>query len=93
MGKFQKDPEVVAKHSREQYRVPQKAATEGPGTGEYLHNNKAPGIYVDILSGEPLFSSSAKFDSGSGWPSFTRPVNSANVQGQRRRPKGLWRST
>jgi peptide-methionine (R)-S-oxide reductase len=58
--------------------VTQQSATERPGTGKYLHN-KEPGIYVDVVSGEPLFASSAKFDSGSGWPSFTRPIDPANV--------------
>jgi peptide-methionine (R)-S-oxide reductase len=78
MAKFVRNPEAVSKLSREQYRVTQEAATERPGTGEYLHH-KEPGIYVDIVSGEPLFSSTDKFDSGSGWPSFTRPLDAANV--------------
>jgi peptide-methionine (R)-S-oxide reductase len=56
----------------------QRSGTECPGTGEYLHNEE-PGIYVDVVSGEPLFASSDKFDSGSGWPSFTRPIDPANV--------------
>ena len=50
-----------------------------PGTGAFLHN-KEPGIYVDVVSGEPLFASSDKFDSGSGWPSFTKPIEPANVK-------------
>jgi len=58
--------------------VTQKNGTERAGTGAYLHN-KEPGIYVDVVSGEPLFASSAKFDSGTGWPSFTRPIDPANV--------------
>jgi peptide-methionine (R)-S-oxide reductase len=78
MRKFTKNPEVIAKLSREQYRVTQQSGTEIPGTGEYLHNEE-PGIYVDVVSGEPLFASSDKFDSGSGWPSFTRPIEPANV--------------
>jgi peptide-methionine (R)-S-oxide reductase len=53
-------------------------ATERPGTGEYLHN-KEPGIYVDVVSGEPLFASSDKYDSRSGWPSFTKPIEPANI--------------
>ena len=56
----------------------QQSATELPGTGEYLHNEE-PGIYVDIVSGEPLFASSDKYDSGSGWPSFTKPIDPAHV--------------
>jgi hypothetical protein len=55
------------------YRVTQDSYTERPGTGAYLHN-KEPGIYVDIASGEPLFASSDKYESGSGWPSFTKPI-------------------
>jgi len=78
MRKFSKDPEAISKLSPEQYRVTQQGATEYPGTGEYLHD-KEPGIYVDVVSGEPLFASSDKFDSGTGWPSFTRPVEPANV--------------
>ena len=73
MRTFSKDTEAISKLSPEQYRVTQQSDTEYPGTGEYLHN-KEPGIYVDVVSGEPLFASSDKFDSGSGWPSFTRPL-------------------
>jgi peptide-methionine (R)-S-oxide reductase len=75
---FRRDEETVRKLSPEQFRVTQQSATERPGTGKYL-NNKEPGIYVDVVSGEPLFASSDKFDSGSGWPSFTRPIDPANV--------------
>jgi len=78
MSKYQKDPDAVWRLSPEQYRVTQQAATEIPGTGKYLYN-KEPGIYVDVVSGEPLFASSDKFDSGSGWPSFTKPIDSAHV--------------
>ena len=75
---FRKDPVVIANLSPEQYRVTQKGATEMPGSGEYLHNEE-PGIYVDVVSGEPLFASSDKFESGCGWPSFTKPIEPANV--------------
>jgi peptide-methionine (R)-S-oxide reductase len=78
MGKFTKDRDAISKLSAEQYRVTQQSGTEIPGTGEYLHNNE-PGIYVDVVSGEPLFASSQKFDSGCGWPSFTKPIEPANV--------------
>ena len=78
MRTFRRDEEAVRKLSPEQFRVTQQSGTERPGTGEYLHN-KEPGIYVDVVSGEPVFASSDKFDSGSGWPSFTRPINPANV--------------
>jgi peptide-methionine (R)-S-oxide reductase len=78
MPTFRKDPEAISRLTPEQYRVTQQCATELPGSGEYLHN-KEPGIYVDVVSGEPLFASSDKFDSGSGWPSFTKPIDPANV--------------
>ncbi|MDP9198668.1 MAG: peptide-methionine (R)-S-oxide reductase MsrB [Pseudomonadota bacterium] len=78
MPKFERNAEAIAKLTREQYRVTQKGATESPGSGEYLHNNE-PGIYVDVVSGEPLFASSDKFESGCGWPSFTKPIEPANV--------------
>ena len=78
MPDYRKDPDSLAKLTREQYRVTQQAATEIPGTGEYLHNEE-PGIYVDVVSGEPLFASSDKYDSGSGWPSFTKPIDTTNV--------------
>ena len=78
MQKYSKSPEAIAKLSPEQYRVTQESHTERPGTGAYL-NKKEPGIYVDIVSGEPLFASSDKYDSGSGWPSFTKPIEPANI--------------
>jgi peptide-methionine (R)-S-oxide reductase len=76
---YRKTPEAVARLSKEQYRVTQESATERPGTGEYLDNHE-PGIYVDVVSGEPLFSSLDKYDSGTGWPSFTKPLEKANVK-------------
>jgi len=78
MQKFGKDPESISKLSPEQYRVTQQGGTERPGSGEYL-NNKEPGIYVDIVSGEPLFASTDKYESGCGWPSFTKPIEPANI--------------
>lgn len=78
MTEYRKDEAVISKLTPEQYRVTQQAGTERPGTGEYLHN-KAAGIYVDIVSGEPLFASSDKYESGCGWPSFTKPIEPANV--------------
>ena len=75
----QPDPDTIRNMlSAEQYQVTQENGTEMPGTGEY-EKNKADGIYVDIVTGEPLFSSRDKFDSGSGWPSFTRPIDPAVV--------------
>lgn len=76
--KYQKTNEAIAKLTPEQFRVTQENGTERPGTGEYL-DNKAPGIYVDIVSGEPLFASSDKYDSGCGWPSFTKPIVDTNI--------------
>ena len=78
MQKYRKDLDAISRLSPEQHRVTQQCATELPGSGEYLHN-KEPGIYVDVVSAEPLFASSDKFDSGSGWPSFTRPIDPVNV--------------
>lgn len=78
MSAYRKDPDAISRLSPEQYRVTQQSTTEYPGTGEHLHN-KEPGIYVDVVSGEPLFASSDKFDSGSGWPSFTRVIDAKNV--------------
>jgi peptide-methionine (R)-S-oxide reductase len=74
MSTYRKTPEAVARLSPEQYRVTQQSGTEAPGSGELLDNHE-PGIYVDIVSGEPLFASSAKFESGCGWPSFTKPIS------------------
>ena len=79
MATYQKDPAAIARLSTEQYRVTQQNGTEPPGTGEYLHN-KEPGIYVDVVSGEPLFASSNKFESGCGWPSFTKPIDPTNIK-------------
>lgn len=79
MKSYNKTPEALARLTPEQYRVTQRAGTERPGTGEYL-DNKMPGIYVDIVSGEPLFASLDKFDSGTGWPSFTKPLDRAYIQ-------------
>lgn len=75
---YSKNPEAIAKLTPEQYRVTQESGTERPGTGEYLYN-KEPGIYVDIVSGEPLFASADKYESHCGWPSFTKPIEPANV--------------
>jgi peptide-methionine (R)-S-oxide reductase len=75
---YHKNPEAVGALSPEQYHVTQQNGTERPFTGEYWDNHE-PGIYVDVVSGEPLFASVDKFESGSGWPSFTRPIDSQNV--------------
>jgi peptide-methionine (R)-S-oxide reductase len=91
MQKYEKTAEAIAKLSPEQYRVTQKSGTERPGTGQYLHN-KEPGIYVDIVSGEPLFASSDKYESGCGWPSFTKPIEPANVNELRDMTLGMLRT-
>jgi peptide-methionine (R)-S-oxide reductase len=75
---YRKDPEAVARLSPEQYRVTQESGTE-PAFHNPYWDNKEPGIYVDVVSGEPLFASMDKFDSGTGWPSFTRPIEPENV--------------
>ncbi len=89
--RFGRDPDAISSLSPEQYRVTQQGATEMPGTGEYLDNDE-PGIYVDIVSGEPLFASSAKFDSGCGWPSFSKPIEPANVNEIADRSHGMVRT-
>jgi methionine-R-sulfoxide reductase len=71
-----------------QYEVTQHAATEPPFHNEFWDNHRA-GIYVDVVSGEPLFSSTDKFDSGTGWPSFTRPLEPANVRTRTDRSYGV----
>lgn len=91
MSEYRKTPEAVAKLTPEQYRVTQESATERPGTGALLHN-KEPGIYVDIVSGEPLFASGDKFESGCGWPSFTKPIEAAHVKELRDGTHGMIRT-
>ncbi|HEV2643011.1 MAG TPA: peptide-methionine (R)-S-oxide reductase MsrB [Candidatus Elarobacter sp.] len=73
------ETELESHLSRIQYEVTQHAATEPPFRNEYWNNHEA-GIYVDVVSGEPLFSSLDKFDSGTGWPSFTRPLEPSNIR-------------
>ena len=73
---YRKDPEAVSRLTPEQYRVTQKSATEPPFRNEHWDNHE-PGIYVDVVSGEPLFASITKFDSGTGWPSFYAPIADA----------------
>jgi peptide-methionine (R)-S-oxide reductase len=78
MQSWTKDPDRIAALSAEEFYVTQRSGTERPGTGKYL-KNKQPGIYVDIVSGEPLFASSDKYESGCGWPSFVKPIEPAHV--------------
>jgi peptide-methionine (R)-S-oxide reductase len=79
MPNYTKDKEAIARLSPEQYRVTQQSATELPFQNEFW-NHEEPGIYVDVVSGEPLFSSLDKFESGCGWPSFTKPLEAQNVE-------------
>lgn len=88
---FARTDDAIAKLTPEQFRVTQRNGTERPFTGEY-NDNKAAGIYVDIVSGEPLFASSDKFDSGCGWPSFTKPIEPANVAELRDGTLGMMRT-
>ncbi len=89
--RYRKTPEALAKLTPEQHRVTQQSGTERPGTGEHL-DNEEPGIYVDVVSGEPLFASSHKYHSGCGWPSFTRPIEPAHVQELRDGSLGMIRT-
>jgi peptide-methionine (R)-S-oxide reductase len=91
MANYRKSADAIAALTTEQYRVTQESGTERPGTGAYL-NNKAVGIYVDIVSGEPLFASSDKYESGCGWPSFTKPIEPANVAELRDATHGMIRT-
>ena len=91
MPDYRKTPEAVASLTREQFQVTQKSGTERPFTGEY-NDNKEPGIYVDIVSGEPLFASTDKFDSRTGWPSFTKPIVQENVNEVRDSAHGMVRT-
>ncbi|WP_370282265.1 peptide-methionine (R)-S-oxide reductase MsrB [Pseudooceanicola sp.] len=91
MDKYRKDEAAIAALSPEQFWVTQESGTERPGTGEYL-NNTEPGIYVDIVSGEPLFASGDKYESGCGWPSFTKPIEPAHVAELRDETHGMVRT-
>jgi len=89
MTSYTRNPDVIAALDPIQYHVTQESGTERPGTGKYL-GNKEPGIYVDIVSGEPLFASSDKYESGCGWPSFTNPID--NVTEHRDLSHGMIRT-
>jgi len=88
---YRKTPEALAALTPEQYRITQRNGTEPPGSGEYLHHD-APGLYVDVVSGEPLFSSADKYDSGCGWPAFTRPIDPGFVRQRRDTSHGMIRT-
>lgn len=91
MKKYTKSSESIASLNAEQYRVTQESGTERSGSGKYL-NNHALGLYVDIVSGEPLFASSDKFESGCGWPSFTKPIQSSYINELRDTAHGMIRT-
>ncbi len=91
MANYTKTPEAVEKLTKEQYRVTQEAATEPAFRNEYWDNHEQ-GIYVDIVSGEPLFASINKFESGSGWPSFTVPLDPDNIVEHTDRSWGMTRT-
>ena len=90
MASYTKSADAIAALTPEQFRVTQQSGTERPGTGAYLDNHE-PGIYVDIVSGEPLFVSADKFESGCGWPSFTKPIVPAYVTELRDTSHGMVR--
>ncbi|AXI49820.1 MAG: peptide-methionine (R)-S-oxide reductase [Roseobacter sp.] len=91
MPTYEKTDAAINALSPEEFRVTQQNGTERPGTGKLL-DNKEPGIYVDIVSGEPLFASSDKYDSGCGWPSFTKPIEPAHVAELRDASLGMIRT-
>ena len=91
MYKKPTDEELRQKLSEQQYAVTQKDATEAPFRNEFWDNHR-DGIYVDVASGEPLFSSTDKFDSGTGWPSFTKPLEPSNVRTKVDRTLGMART-
>jgi peptide-methionine (R)-S-oxide reductase len=90
MKTYTKTKDALAALTPEQFRVTQNSGTERPGSGEYLDNHET-GIYVDIVSGEPLFASSDKFESGCGWPSFTKPIDHEHVNELRDTTHGMVR--
>ncbi|NVK33963.1 MAG: peptide-methionine (R)-S-oxide reductase MsrB [Rhodobacteraceae bacterium] len=87
---YKKTPDALAQLTPEQYHVTQESGTERPFTGEY-DKHYEPGIYVDIVSGEPLFASSMKYNSGCGWPAFAQPINNENVVEYRDDSHGMTR--
>lgn len=91
MTEYTKTDDAIARLTPEQFYVTQQSGTERPGTGEYLYNKKS-GIYVDIVSGEPLFASADKYESHCGWPSFTKPIEPARVKELSDRTHGMVRT-
>ena len=91
MPTYNKDTEAIARLTPEQFRVTQQSATERPFQNAFWDHDE-PGIYVDVVSGEPLFSSLDKFESGCGWPSFTKPLEPANVEERQDTSHGMTRT-
>ena len=91
MSNYRKNPEVISRLSPEQYAVTQRNATERSVRNAYW-DNKEPGLYGDVISGEPLFTSMYKFDTGCGWPSFTKPIEAENVVENRDTSHGMIRT-
>lgn len=89
--RYARTEEAIAKLTPEQHRVTQEDATEPPFRNAFW-NHKEPGLYVDVVSGEPLFASADKFDSGCGWPSFMRPLEPENVLERTDRSHGMIRT-
>jgi peptide-methionine (R)-S-oxide reductase len=89
--RYRKDPEAIAQLTPDQYQVTQQCGTE-PAFNNEFWNNHEPGIYVDVVSGEPLFASVNKYDSHSGWPSFTVPIEPGNVVEHTDRSYGMVRT-
>ena len=88
---YHKNPEAVSRLTPEQYQVTQEDGTERPFDNEYWDNDE-PGLYVDVVSGEPLFASVDKFDSSSGWPSFVKPLDADNIIENRDMNHGMVRT-
>jgi peptide-methionine (R)-S-oxide reductase len=91
MPDYKKTPEAVARLTAEQRRVTQESGTERPFYNEFWDSKEA-GLYVDVVSGEPLFTSMDKFDSGCGWPSFTKPLEDEHVVELRDMSHGMIRT-
>ena len=91
MSKYERNPDAIAALTDEQFWVTQESGTGRPGSGKLLYN-KEPGIYVDVVSGEPLFASSDKYESGCGWPSFTKPIIHEHVEEFRDTTHGMIRT-
>lgn len=89
--RYVKSDDAIGRLTRRQYAVTQESATEPAFHNEFWDNHEE-GIYVDVVSGEPLFSSTDKFDSGSGWPSFTRPIDAHNIVENTDRTYGMVRT-